>query len=610
MLFRRLAMALIMVVTVALVGLACAESATPTPETMMEESDSTSFTSGSDSYEVGGEPTPTAMMEAMSEPTAMPDSPDSVQESSSSYIVGATAIPAPTATARPATAESDSGSTVRSLSSTDSAPVPTAVPAATTFQDYRRSPLVASSRDRTSTFSLDTDRTSFQLALNWAREGYQVDPDSVRSEEWVNAFNYEYARPRDNNSFAISSALVEHPLQSELHLARITFQAPDIRDDNRPLNVTLVLDASGSMKHGNRVEIARAAADSIRNSLGSNDRISIVQFSTDVLGQYTVESRRPDDRAVSNSIGNLRPNNSTNVQAGLNLGIRIADRMRYDRPNAYNYVILMSDGVANVDATDPFAILRTADDRQNNNPLRLITIGVGIENYNDYLLEQLAQHGNGWYRYLDDAAQARATFRRDNWTTISTPFADQTRAQVQWDPSTVNSWRLIGYENRITPDESFVENRKEFAEIPSGTATTVFFELALTRRVDDWSGQAIRLGDVHVRWVTPISGETRQQDAEIRGYQNVRFEEPSDDMLRFGSIVALASDRYGALPFVEAEGGSVIGDDLRALESWLGSLRTSMSHLDSYNDFAYVLGHLVNTLPSYQGGSGGSGYSP
>ena len=293
------------------------------------------------------------------------------------------------------------------------------MPAATTFLDYRRSPLVATSRDRTSTFSLDTDRTSFQLALNWARGGYQVDPDSVRAEEWVNAFNYEYARPRDNNSFAISTALVEHPLQSEMHLARITFQAPDVRDDNRPLNVTLVLDASGSMSSGNRVEIARAAAESIRNSLGSNDRISVVQFSDDVIGRYTVESRQPDDRAVTNSISNLRPNNSTNVQAGLNLGVRLADRMRYDRPDSYNYVILMSDGVANVDATDPFAILRTADDRQSNNPLRLITIGVGIENYNDYLLEQLAQNGNGWYRYLDDVDQARATFSRENWTTIS-----------------------------------------------------------------------------------------------------------------------------------------------------------------------------------------------
>ena len=549
-------------------------------------------------------PMPTAVTDewddAMAEPTAapMPDREDSVQESSSSYPVGATAMPAPTATAWVSTSESGSGV------------VSTAVPLATTFQDYRRSPLVAASRDRTSTFSLDTDRTSFQLALNWVRNGYQVDPDSVRAEEWVNAFHYGYEKPRRQDSFAISTALVEHPLQSEMHLARITFQAPDVRDDKRPLNVTLVLDASGSMADGDRVGIARAAADAIRRSLGRNDRISVVQFSTEVLHEYTVEGRGPGDGAVANSIANLRPNNSTNVQAGLNLGVRIADRMRQDRPNAYNYIILMSDGVANVDATDPFAILRTSGDGRSDNPLRLITIGVGIENYNDYLLEQLAQHGNGWYRYMDDESQARATFRRDNWTTISTPFADQTRAQVIWDPGKVDSWRLIGYENRITPDQAFVENRKEFAEIPSGTATTVFYELQLTPHAGGWSGEAIDLGDVHVRWVTPISGETRQQDADIWGHSSARFEDSADDMLRFGAIVALASDSYSGLPYVESRGAEIAGNHLRTLEGWLQYLKPTMSHLDSFNDFAYVLNHLVNTLPRYEGASGGSGYSP
>ena len=101
------------------------------------------------------------------------------------------------------------------------------------------------------------------------------------------------------------------------------------------------------------------------------------------------------------------PRGSTNVQAGLNLGVQLAHEARLERPDATNYVILMSDGVANVDATNPFAILETAYDRDAGNPLRLITVGVGINNYNDVLLEQLAQHGNGWYRYLDDPSQAR-----------------------------------------------------------------------------------------------------------------------------------------------------------------------------------------------------------
>ena len=129
---------------------------------------------------------------------------------------------------------------------------------------------------------------------------------------------------------------------------------------------------------------------------------------------------------------------------------------------------------------------------------------------------------------------------------------------------------LIGYENRVTTDQAFEENRKEFAEIPSGTATTVFYEIRLTNRAGAPSGQPIRLGDVHVRWVTPIGGETRQQDAEIRGYNDIRFDDSGDDLLRFGSIVALASDSYGSLPYVEAEGASLIGSDLRALKDSVG----------------------------------------
>ena len=128
-----------------------------------------------------------------------------------------------------------------------------AQPSVTTFKDYERSRFASTSEDDTSTFSLDTDRTSYQLALNWARAQFEVDPDSVRAEEWINAFNYSYERPEHRDSFAISTNVIRHPLDSDRHLARIGFQAPEIWDD-KPLNVTLVLDASGSMSDGNRVD--------------------------------------------------------------------------------------------------------------------------------------------------------------------------------------------------------------------------------------------------------------------------------------------------------------------------------------------------------------------
>ena len=471
---------------------------------------------------------------------------------------------------------------------------------ATTFRDYARERFVSAAVDNVSTFSLDTDRTSYFLALNWASNGYEIDPDSVRAEEWINAFNYGYAQPRRDDSFAITTDIVTHPLDSRLHLARIAFQAPDVDYDTTPVNVTLVLDASGSMADGNRVDIAREAAESIRLSLRDHDRIAVVHFSQEVLHQYTVEHTFPDDRNVWNSIGNLRPGGSTNVQAGLDEAVWLADRARRQNPDAYNYIILMSDGVANVDATDPFAILESAGDYDSSNPLRLITIGVGIENFNDFLLEQLAQHGNGWYRYLSDVGQARATFSRENWFALSIPFADQTRAQVTWDPNVVNWWRIVGYENRVTSDESFTQARKEFAEIPAGAATTVFYELELK---DQWFTGPLTLGDVEIRWVTPSTEESNRQHAGITSHNfDFNFADPN---LRLGAVVALFADRYSSLPHADSSSRTVVDDLLHLQMRELQLLQAGLGNLGAYQDLAFLLEHITrNSLDVARGSSG------
>ncbi len=554
--------------------------------------------------------------------TAMPESSESTGQTlnaatSTTATSSAATMPATTATIK-ARADAPAASQTTTVTTTAAAAqsaapqasggqvraelglAPTGPPSATTFKDYGRQPHVNTAEDAVSTFSLDTDRTSYYLALGWAHAGYEVAPDSVRAEEWINAFDYGYDPPPNDGEFAISSDLVSHPLDDGMHLARVAFQAPEVVDD-RPLNVTLVLDASGSMSSGNRVAIAREAAETIRQSLGPDDRIAVVHFTTNVLDHLTVEHTGPEDAAVSDSIRRLMPHNSTNVQAGLNLGVRLADRVRRERPDAYNYIILMSDGVANVDATDPFGILETAHDSDARNPLRLITIGVGIENYNDYLLEQLAQHGNGWYRYLNDTAQARATFSRDNWLALSTPFADQTRAQVTWDTEVVKSWRIIGYENRVTPDETFTQDRKEFAEIPSGAATTVFYELEL----HEWArtAGATKLGTVEVRWVAPSTGQSWSQRADLMGSPTRRFDSAGDPYLQLGAIVALASDRYSALSGGTA-GSEDLQQDLAGLNEYLQGLGSGrLGEQDAYQDFAFLLGHMAESAP------GSSGYS-
>ncbi|MXX17989.1 MAG: DUF3520 domain-containing protein [Dehalococcoidia bacterium] len=482
-----------------------------------------------------------------------------------------------------------------------------AQPEDTTFRDYSRLPFIATAVDPVSTFSLDVDRTSYLLALTWTKNHYNVEPDSVRAEEWVNAFDYDYPLPNDSGAYGITTAASGHPLEANLHLVRIAFQAPQLPDDT-PLNVTLVLDASGSMASGNRVAIAREAAETIRQSLSARDRIAVVHFTTRVIDAYTVEHTTPDDEDIVSSIARLNPHETTNVQAGLNLGVRLADAARRERPDAFNYIILMSDGVANVDVTDPFGILGSSPETDSLNPLRLITIGVGLGNYNDYLLEQLAQHGNGWYRYLNDTEQARETFSRENWLALSTPFADQTRAQVTWDPGVVKAWRILGYENRVTPDHTFEEAHKEFAEIYSTAATTVFYEVEL--HGDDGAmkgGDApVTLGSVEVRWVDPSSGEGRSQRADIAGRVDSRFDSGDDSLFRLGAIVALAADRYSALSAehenAEPDAASIHGD-LSTLREELRLLRLELSGTEAYRDFRFLLGELTDFAAERAGSS-------
>ena len=558
---------------------------------------------------------PTAAPTMAAAPTAAPftAAPTAAPTMAPRATPRATATPAPTAapTMAPRAPASAAPTPTRQrfipTMAPTPAPRPTAAPVAaaitapaTTFRDYARERFVSAAVDNVSTFSLDTDRASYFLALNWARNGYEVDPDSVRAEEWINAFNYGYEQPRRDDSFAITTDIVTHPLDSRTHLARIAFQAPDVDYDATPVNVTLVLDASGSMADGNRVDIAREAAESIRLSLRDHDRIAVVHFSENVLHQYTVEHRHPDDSDVYRSISNLQPTGSTNVQAGLDEGVWLADRARSQNPNAYNYIILMSDGVANVDATDPFAILESAGDYDSSNLLRLITIGVGIENFNDYLLEQLAQHGNGWYRYLSDVGQARATFSRENWLALSIPFADQTRAQVTWDPNVVNWWRIVGYENRITSDESFTQARKEFAEIPAGAATTVFYELELK---DQWFSGPLTLGDVEIRWVTPSTGESNRQHAGITSHNfDFNFADP---LLRMGAVIALSADRYSSLPYADSSSRTVVDDLLHLQMKELQLLQAGLGDLRAYQDLAFLLEHITrNSLEVTRSSSG------
>ena len=276
--------------------------------------------------------------------------------------------------------------------------------------------------------------------------------------------------------------------------------------------------------------------------------------------------------------------------------------------------------MANVNATDPFDILHSVgqdSEYSRRNPLRIITIGVGIQGYNDHLLEQIAQHGNGWYRYFDDVQQAESTFSRENWRRIVTPYADQARAQVTWIPETVAYWRIVGYENRVIADANFSGDLREFAEIPSGAATTVLYELQLVQQRRGWAHEF--LGTIEVWWVQPISGESRSHASGISGNVAASLEELNDPLLEMGVYAGLSADIYASL---DQGGYGTGGDDVfRRLEELYVkhlSLETQLGNLQAYMDVTWLLIELKDQAYQYywQGdpspvrGGQGSGNSP
>ena len=250
------------------------------------------------------------------------------------------------------------------------------------------------------------------------------------------------------------------------------------------------------------------------------------------------------------------------------------------------------------------------------NPIRIVTIGIGIDG-NDHLLEQIAQHGNGWYRYFDTPEQAKITFGLANWDRITNPFADQARAQIIWNPELVSHWRIVGYENRVTPDATFTQNRREFAEIPVGTATTVFYELQLTDQVANRSAATARFGDIEIRWVEPLTGVSREQYGAVSGAWGEDFSQVGDAMLRLGAITGLSADIFASLDDGGyGTGGEEAPERLSVLFEEYGYLHGRIGHIQAYQD----VGQMLKIMEYYAGSyyehprpvrdGPGTGYSP
>jgi Ca-activated chloride channel family protein len=364
--------------------------------------------------------------------------------------------------------------------------------------DVAVNPFTSTAQDPLSTFALDVDTGSYTAARSVIMAGQLPPADTVRVEEFVNYFRYDYPIPEDS-AFGITVDGAPSPFTRDTALLRVGIQGYTVAADQRQNAVlTFVVDVSGSMAESNRLPLVKESLKLLVNELKQGDQVGIVVYGS--TAHVVLEHTGIDQRErILSAIDSLTNEGSTNAEAGLQLGYQLAAGSF--KEGASNRVILCSDGLANVGATGPDAI-RASIREQSKKGIYLTTIGVGMGLYNDYLMEQLADDGDGNYAYVNDLAEAQRVFVQNLTGTLQV-IARDAKVQVEFDPAVVRQYRLVGYENRAVADADFRNDTVDAGEVGAGHSVTALYEVLLT-------GQAGNALTVHMRWADPKTSEVRE----------------------------------------------------------------------------------------------------
>jgi Ca-activated chloride channel family protein len=419
------------------------------------------------------------------------------------------------------------------------------------FEDYGVNPRIDTEDDHFSTFAVDVDTGSYTVMRSYINDGYLPPDESVRVEEYVNFFEQGYEPPSDG-PFAIHIDGAPSPYADNYHLVRVGLQGYELLPEERPdVVLTFVVDVSGSMDREDRLGLVKDSLELLIDELRPSDQIGIVVYGTNAhtILEHTSVS---DVDTIRRALRQLEPEGATNAEEGLVLAYRLASRA-FD-PNAINRVILCSDGVANVGRTGPESITARIEDAAEDG-IYLTTIGVGMGNYNDVLMEQLADSGDGFYAYVDSIREAERVFVHRLPATLQV-MARDAKIQVDFNPDIVSRYRLIGYENRDVADEDFRNDAVDAGEIGMGHSVTALYEIKLRgdlREVDagsedvDATDHAAKplasprsddVMTVRLRWEDPDSGEITEMARSLT--RNEIYDHAGETSPYYGLTVLVA----------------------------------------------------------------------
>lgn len=377
------------------------------------------------------------------------------------------------------------------------------------FRFYGDNPFVLSGLDNLSTFSADVDTSSYVLARNYLKNKHLPTKAQIRTEEFVNYFRPDVPAPTEG-VFRIQTELAPSRFSDQpgRWMLRVAVRGREVsREERKPLNLTFVVDTSGSMKEHNRMELVKHALRLLLLEMDARDSIAIVGFSREarlILPMTSAANRG----IVESALYGMNPDGGTNAEAGLMMGYEVAAASL--TTEAHNRVVLLSDGVANIGQTDQDRI-NDAVKRHRDSGIYLNTVGVGMNNHNDVFLEQLANKGDGIANYIDDELEARRALV-ENFTGAFEPIARDVKIQVEFNKDEVYRYRQLGYENRAIADADFRNDKVDAGEIGAGHQVVCLYELECTPNFA--ASEAQNFATVRVRYKEPTgAGRDANEDS-------------------------------------------------------------------------------------------------
>lgn len=348
------------------------------------------------------------------------------------------------------------------------------------YAEIERNAVHATHEQAFATLSIDTDTGSYANVRRFLNNGSLPPTDAVRVEELINYFNYDFknAKKQGNAPFLVTTEVVKSPWHATNRIVKIGIKAEDVlaAKQNQPAaNLVFLVDVSGSMNSDDKLQLAKASLKMLTKQLRAQDTITLITYAgnTEVVLPATPGNQT---QKILNAIDNLSANGSTNGEAAIKLAYQQAEENF--KKQGINRILMLTDGDFNVGVSnvkDMLDIIRNNRDKG----ISLSTLGFGQGNYNDHMMEQVADNGNGNYSYIDSLSEAKKVLIDEMSSTFNT-VAKDVKIQLEFNPAAVSEWRLIGYENRLLAKEDFNNDKVDAGELGAGKSVVALFEVTPT----------------------------------------------------------------------------------------------------------------------------------